>query len=325
MVQLQQSQKLAIVIPAYKSNFLRETLVSLEKQTNKAFVLYIGDDNSPENLWEIVKDFTDTLCIKYRKFETNLGGKDLVAHWSRCIDMVEEEEWIWLFSDDDLLEHNCVSVFFDFIEKNKQAALVHFPIKVIDNQGNIIPNFGGINPFPPVLSSAGFYEEKLRGRIQSFVVEYVFKKSLYEQEGGLANFDLAWCADDATWIKFASRTGIYTLTGAAVKWRYSGVNISSQTTNQSIFYRKIEAKIAYLHWVTTFFKERGLTHTLDNFSLIKWFILELKENNKLDILTRVRLTYQYLSRIVGFSQALLGSLYIFAYSLKKGLILGQSS
>lgn len=323
MIPHQEPSLLAIVIPAYKGNFLRETLLSMKTQTHKGFNLYIGDDNSPEDLWDIVKDFTDNLNIKYKKFETNLGGKDLVAHWNRCVDMVEAEEWVWLFSDDDLLESNCVSAFFDFINQNIEAEVVHFPIKVIDNQGAIITNFGNSNPFPHKLSSTEFYKEKLKGRIQSFVVEYIFKKSLYEREGGLVNFDLAWCADDATWIKFASKTGIYTISGAAVKWRYSGINISSITTNQGVFYRKIESKIAFLNWASNFFNERGLTHSLDDFSLIKWFTLELKENNKINILMRTFLTFRYLSRVLGFSKALLGSCYIFCYSLKKGLILAS--
>ena len=46
--------KLAIVIPAYKSTFLAAALDSIAAQTCQDFTLYIGDDCSPNNLEEIV-------------------------------------------------------------------------------------------------------------------------------------------------------------------------------------------------------------------------------------------------------------------------------
>ena len=45
---------LAIIIPAYKPDYLEETLESLTKQTNKDFKIYIGDDASPFYLENIV-------------------------------------------------------------------------------------------------------------------------------------------------------------------------------------------------------------------------------------------------------------------------------
>jgi len=37
---------LAIVIPYYKRTFFEETLQSLAKQTDKRFVVYVGDDTN---------------------------------------------------------------------------------------------------------------------------------------------------------------------------------------------------------------------------------------------------------------------------------------
>ena len=46
-------EKIAIVIPAYKCRFLRQTLDSIVVQTCRSFTVYIGDDASPQNLKEI--------------------------------------------------------------------------------------------------------------------------------------------------------------------------------------------------------------------------------------------------------------------------------
>lgn len=52
-------KRLAIIIPAYKENFLFETLQSLANQTNKDFNVYVGDDCSPYDLQSIVSRFED--------------------------------------------------------------------------------------------------------------------------------------------------------------------------------------------------------------------------------------------------------------------------
>lgn len=52
-------EKIAIVIPAYKCRFLRQTLDSIVVQTCRSFTVYIGDDASPQNLKEIVSDYAD--------------------------------------------------------------------------------------------------------------------------------------------------------------------------------------------------------------------------------------------------------------------------
>lgn len=62
-------EKIAIVIPAYKCRFLRQTLDSIVVQTCRSFTVYIGDDASPQNLKEIVSDYADKMNIVYRRFE----------------------------------------------------------------------------------------------------------------------------------------------------------------------------------------------------------------------------------------------------------------
>lgn len=94
---------MAIVIPAYKGRFLKKTLDSIAVQAHKdEFVLYIGDDASPERLDKIVESYQNKVNLVYHRFSENMGGKDLVAHWERCIQL-SAEPFIWLFSDDDLM------------------------------------------------------------------------------------------------------------------------------------------------------------------------------------------------------------------------------
>ena len=79
--------RLAIVIPTYKATFLPAALDSIAAQTCKDFTLYVGDDCSPEPIGDIVEQYRDKIDLVYQRFDTNLGGKDLVAQWERCIAM----------------------------------------------------------------------------------------------------------------------------------------------------------------------------------------------------------------------------------------------
>ena len=118
-------KSLAIIIPAYKDTYLRETLDSLVSQTINDFVVYIGDDCSPYNLKSIVNEYECKLNIVYVRFDNNLGGQSLVAQWNRCVAM-SKEKYIWLFSDDDLLPPNAVERFWNFEESHKEIIGVVF-------------------------------------------------------------------------------------------------------------------------------------------------------------------------------------------------------
>src|SRR6185312_14798723 len=91
--------------------------------------------------------------IKYTKFAKNVGGTDLVAQWERCIDLVEEEDWIWLFSDDDIMKPNCVESFFKTLGHDPNYDLFHFDVLKIDEANNVIENYYS---FPEIYSSEEF-------------------------------------------------------------------------------------------------------------------------------------------------------------------------
>jgi glycosyltransferase involved in cell wall biosynthesis len=274
------SKRLAIVIPAYKQTYLREALDSIASQTSNDFTLYIGDDNSPENLSPIIQSFQNRIDLVYHRFPQNLGGKDLVAHWHRCIDLTKQEEWIWLFSDDDIMEANCVQTFFQSVDKYTYEDLFHFDVQVIDEKSKKV---GKLQPFPEKLSVKNFFSGRIKYKISSFVIEYIFSRKTYETKGGFEKFDLAWCSDDATWIKFGVGKGITTLNGAIVNWRYSGINISSKIEDTSTLLRKINASEEYIRWVNTFLSQNGKKPATSPFKKMKWIVMQLLASSSLTL------------------------------------------
>lgn len=170
---------MAIVIPAYKGRFLKETLDSIAVQAHKdEFVLYIGDDASPERLDKIVESYQNKVNLVYHRFSENMGGKDLVAHWERCIQL-SAEPFIWLFSDDDLMPADGVERVMEVLSRphHQRGYFFRFPLAVIDGENKRIRanrplEEGSVSCYRLLL-------DKLQGKIDSAAVEYVFSRGRY--------------------------------------------------------------------------------------------------------------------------------------------------
>lgn len=221
---------LAIVIPAYKPEYFRETLQSIQRQSDRRFSLYIFDDASPSDLKEIVEEFAFDFDIFYKRFEENTGRNSLVKQWERCI-RETEEEWIWLFSDDDIMAPDCVESFHQTVKKKPDYAAYRFNTKKISSGGEIIKE----NSFPETMDGADFLNLKLAYRQESYIVEYIFSREAYRATGGFPDLPLAWTTDDLFCLKLADYKGICTVVGGSVSWRYSDSNISGKTTAQAPF------------------------------------------------------------------------------------------
>lgn len=253
----QSNFQLAIIIPAYKQTFLDRTLSSIAAQTCQDFNLYIGDDNSPYPIKAIAERYYDYFKDRlfYQNFDINIGGSNLVAQWERCIAMTRNEKWIWLFSDDDYMEANCVQLFYDEIKKNADFDIYHFNVKVINDNDKIIriPN-----TYPKILSAYNYYKGKLNGKYTSLVVENIFSREIYERCNHFQNFDLAWGSDTATWTKFSQERGMKTISGSFIYWRSGKENISPDMSSP-IAMRKMNALVSFLSWSHSHFKgEKGL-------------------------------------------------------------------
>jgi len=296
-------KELAIIIPAYKATFLRAALDSLATQTSQEFSLYIGDDSSPYQLKEIVDEYRDKIDFVYQRFETNLGGKDLVAQWERCIAMSQREPYIWLFSDDDVMEPKCVETFLSLPKEIRDNYVVHFNIHQIDEKGNVekTPPL-----FPEILSAKEYIDKKLFSPfLNSYVVEFVFPRWVHEKTGGFQNFDMAWGSDFITWIKFADICkGIYTIEkiDTRVRWRSSSENISP-TKSHDVLIRKLSSQIDYTAYFVDYLKRKGYEVP---FKYVRYVWGYLFRNTKyigtddikmIKLLYRKRIGFDFVSRI----------------------------
>lgn len=258
---------IAIVIPAYKSRFLRQTLDSIEAQTCRNFTVYIGDDASPQHLEDIVSDYVGKINIIYHRFEKNLGRVDLPGHWERCIKL-SKEPVIWFFSDDDLMPQDGVERVVKALEYyGMENKMFRFPLAVVDEDNRMIHE----NPPMPecLISGYQFLLDKLESRIYSAACEYVFSRDAYCKAGGFVKFPLAWCSDDATWTRLGDcADGMIALPGGAVCWRnVEGENISCSADYDK---EKLTATGEFLRWIVIRYpdklKDRKLLHAIKKYT-----------------------------------------------------------
>ena len=219
---------LAIIIPYFKHSFFDTTLRSLAEQTDKRFKVYIGDDASSETPDELLNTYKNNINATYKKFETNLGSTSLVAHWSRCISMVQDEVWIMILGDDDVLEPNAIENWHkNYRNFEGRSNVIRFASQVIDGEGAMLSKKW---THPIFENAGGSYFRGFKYLSRSSLSEYVFYKPMFEKYG-FQNYPLAWHSDDYAWLDFTEEMPIYSINESTVFIRVSSKSISGKSDN----------------------------------------------------------------------------------------------
>ena len=239
--------KLAIVIPYYKIEFFKETLESLNAQTDKNFNLYIGNDKSPDDPVELIRKYQN-IITKYIRFDTNLGGKHLAKQWERCIDaLTESEEWVMLLCDDDTISENYVEKFYEnlpFAESNA-ISLIKYRCKVIDEQNNILKES---IVYPKIQKSTDFFDNLFYNIGFSSLSENIFRKEKY-QKYGFQDVELAYGSDAIAVLEFSEFQNILFVNDAFMYFRDSEFNISSNRNKTDLRLRKMRGNTQYMTYL----------------------------------------------------------------------------
>lgn len=235
--------KVSFILPAYKRRFLKDAIASILAQTYRDIELVVVDDNSPEKLDEVVREFDDER-LKYVHHEVNLGGKDLVAAWNYAMTFASGE-WCVLASDDDVYLPKYTEKLLELAARHPEARLLHSRIARIDADGKWI-NVG--EERAEIESPVRFAFARAALGLAQAAPEFMFRLEDYRKLGGFVNFPLAWFSDDATWFSLAKH-GVVCSSEILFLFRTSGINISSKTDN---ILKKLEAGEAYRRWFEKF-------------------------------------------------------------------------
>ena len=233
------NRKFSFILPAWKGRFLREAIRSILNQSYQDFELIVVDDCSPEFLKEIVGEFGDER-IEYHRNEHNIGGKDLVAQWNHCLQYAKGD-YVILATDDDLYEPNFLQEMVTLIEKYPEVELFRARILQVNADNHIM----GIDQcYKEYLTKDEFVYHMLHG-MKGGIPQYAFRRMALIDKGGFVNFPKAWASDDATAVMMAEH-GVATTQEHLVRFRWSNINISSDSSN---IVEKVQARLLFYHWL----------------------------------------------------------------------------
>ena len=251
-------QRLVIVVPAWKPRYLEAALDSIARQTDKRFDCHIYDDAGPEEVAAIARRFPQ---FHYQRFSSNLGGHALVEHWNRCLQHLPHE-WVWLFSDDDVMAPGSVASVLAAIERQPTVSVLQLAVRMCSSDLQAVT----LQSDPPAWESADdFLAARLSSERLSCLPDHVFNWTrLRELAGGMVVLPLAWNADDATWLLLAGDKGLSAAPGAMVLWRQSDTNISAQRGN---VWTKLGADVAYVD----FLHRHGFMTRVRQGAVTRWF------------------------------------------------------
>ena len=248
---------LAIVIPAYKTKYLRATLQSIAAQTDQRFQLYVGDDASPEPVENVVREFSGKISLRYQRFNENLGKKSLVGHWTRCLKLTSEP-WLWIFSDDDLMEPGCVAAFYAELEKTAGQHDAYRFNTIVEKTSSRFPG-GGTEakpPHPKLQSGKDFLCSQLRGPNNSNMQEIIFARAAWLRVG-IPDFPLAWAADDAFIASLGEPRPLCAIAAPRIHWRWSDDNITG-SSSRAVARIKLRAAARYSEWAFQFLRAQKM-------------------------------------------------------------------
>lgn len=277
--------KLAIIIPAYKTSHIEEVFRCIKNQTCQRFDLYVFDDASPYDIRSYFnRYFTESDHVHFHRFEENMGGLNLSEHWNRCLQMTGEEEWVWYFSDDDIMSIDCVESFYENLQNPDVCDVMRFTLNGT-NEANEFLSFR--NPETTTLTCEEFFSQIYLGKIDARMPEFILRRSKLLQIGGFVPYDLAWRSDNATVMRMTYPHYIYNLPKGEVLWRWGEDNISGL---DALNKRKNAVTVQFFNWVDDFFKTHGLKYAMTEEELLKIYAYSLlpeKDASPLEILSDI--------------------------------------
>lgn len=236
--------KFSILIPSYKKIFFHEALASVINQTYLNWEIIVIDDCSPEDLKSVVDSIGDKRILYIRNKE-NIGARNVVDNWNKCLSYASGE-YVLCMGDDDKLTSDCLNNCRNYIAKNTNISVFHLQTLLINEESEIVDVQEG-RPAWESVYSATF--NKLKGRLQ-YIGDWLFKTDSLKKCGGFYNLPYAWYSDDITPIIVGRDYGIINIPEFGFQYRVSSHTISSDEKNIE---GKIDACRKAHKWYRDFF------------------------------------------------------------------------
>lgn len=230
---------ISVLLPAYKSTYLSNAIESVLHQSYCDWELIIVNDKSPQPIDDVVKEYLYDSRIHYYINDENLGKKDLVANWNRCLSYAKGD-YFSLICDDDIYKPTFLEEMINLSNKYPNCNVFRTGVEIIDSNENIIDYY----PSSPEYESCEDYMwHVFKGYRCQTITEWFYRTSYIKNLGGFVSLPLAWYSDFLSIFIFSLKGGIVSSSKRLVQFRMSGENITSQKEKNAI--KKMNASLQY--------------------------------------------------------------------------------
>ncbi len=250
--------KYTFLLPAYKTQYLQNTLYSILSQTYSNFKIIVSDDCSPEDIQSVVEHFSD-VRISFQKNIRNIGGENLVEHWNNLVMQCDTEYFI-MASDDDVYDKNFLERIDKLTVKYPQVDCLRARCQRIDRNSEIIAQEDIFDE----------YQIELRAIHSMFcsnyigcIGNYVFKTIALKKVKGFVKLPYAWFSDLLSVISVLEN-GQANTNEILFDFRLSENNISNTIQNRYMDQRKLKATIDFDIWLSVYMNKISFQSSILN-------------------------------------------------------------
>lgn len=233
---------ISFILPAYKGRWIKQAIESVLAQTYQNIELVIINDQSPDNLDEIIGAYTDKR-IRYYTNPQNIGGKSLVKQWENCI-RYANGDYLAIAADDDIYHPRFAEECIKLAERYPKVDIIRARTEQIDENGVLL---GVDNSFPEYISQLEYIFRYRDGSAFICMGNFLFKTTTLQQKG-FVDFPMALGSDIATSIVMAEN-GMCNTHDVLFSFRQSTMHISGSKTHLK---PKMDAITRFFHWMMAF-------------------------------------------------------------------------
>ncbi len=238
--------KFSVLIPAYKSSFLKDALDSILMQTYANFEVVIVDDCSPEPIKSIVDGYSDSRIHYYRN-PKNYGALNVVDNWNTCLSYAVGD-YVICMGDDDMLAPTCLENYVKIIEKYPGLDVYHTRTMLINEQSEIV----GIQEYRPEYETAfSLWWYRWNGRDWQYIGDFLYNRLSLLSLGGFYKLPMAWASDDISAVRAALPHGIANISIPGFYYRQNSETISNSATDRI----KADATILEEAWYSSLLEQ----------------------------------------------------------------------
>lgn len=216
----------SILIPAYKSMFIKECIQSILNQTYTNYEIIVVNDASPENIDSIISEIHDDR-VKYFKNKFNCGAVNVVDNWNICLKHASGE-YVICMGDDDKLLPNCLEEYYNLINKYPSIGLLHGWTEIINEKSERVMPTTHRCEYESVLS---LMWHRIYAYQYQFIGDFCFKKDWLCNNGGFYKMPLGWGSDDISAIIGATKNGVANTQKVVFQYRINSETISNDIRN----------------------------------------------------------------------------------------------